>query len=94
MGLDLVEFAMAIEERFDIEITDAEASRLLTPRMVMDCVESKDASRSRGTLGLEQRPRKWTRNQIEQGVRELVRNEFGITDFRDDDNFVDELKVD
>jgi acyl carrier protein len=94
MGLDLVEFVMAVEERFDIEIPDEEASRLLTPRMVMDCVERHEASRHPGVLGLEHHPAKWTRRQIEEGVREIIRNELGIRAFRDDDRFVDDMEVD
>ena len=85
---------MTVEERFDVEIPDEEASQLRTPRMVMDCVERKDHARHLGTLGLESLSPRWTREQIEQGVREVLREELGIRDFRDDDRFVDELEVD
>lgn len=85
---------MAVEERFDVEIPDEEASRLATPSMVMDCVEGKDATRNSGTLGIQQHPRRWTRQQIEQGVRELIREELGICDFRDDERYVDDFEVD
>jgi acyl carrier protein len=43
MGLDGVEMVMAIEEAFDIQIEDSEAEKLVTPRMVIDCVLSKVA---------------------------------------------------
>lgn len=41
MGLDGVELIMAIEEEFDIQISDEEASRLLTPRQVAELIAKK-----------------------------------------------------
>lgn len=41
MGLDSVELIMAFEEEFDIQISDEEASRLLTPRQVAEFVAKK-----------------------------------------------------
>jgi acyl carrier protein len=38
MGLDGVELVMAVEEAFDIQITDADAEKMLTPRQVIDFV--------------------------------------------------------
>src|ERR1041384_3448580 len=43
MGLDAVEMVMAVEEAFDIRIDDAEAEKVVTPRMLIDCVLSKVA---------------------------------------------------
>jgi acyl carrier protein len=93
MGLDLVELVMTVEERFDVEIPDEEASELRTPRMVMDCVERKDANRSSGVLGIQKQPRKWTSEDIARGVREIVRGQLGINTFDDDDRFVEDLEV-
>lgn len=36
MGLDAVEYISAIEESFNVEIPDAEAARMVTPRDVVD----------------------------------------------------------
>ena len=36
MGLDIIEFVMAVEGTFGIDIPDADASRLETPRMLID----------------------------------------------------------
>ncbi len=44
MGLDLVELAMAVEERFNITITDAEAEHATTPARLIDVVLSKVGS--------------------------------------------------
>lgn len=38
MGLDGVELVMAVEEAFDIQIDDAQAGKLLTPRLLTDYV--------------------------------------------------------
>ena len=41
MGLDGVEMVMAVEEAFDIRIEASEAEKLLTPRLLIDFVQSK-----------------------------------------------------
>src|SRR5438128_1687117 len=41
MGLDILEFVMEIEERFDIEITDKDAQELNTARKVIDYVAAR-----------------------------------------------------
>lgn len=41
MGLDGVEMVMAVEEAFDIRIEASEAEKLLTPRLLIDLVQSK-----------------------------------------------------
>jgi acyl carrier protein len=43
MGLDAVEIVMAVEEAFDLRIEDAEAAKILTPRQLIDLVQSKVA---------------------------------------------------
>jgi len=43
MGLDGVELVMAVEDAFDIQIKDAEAEKILTPRQLIDFVQSKVA---------------------------------------------------
>lgn len=44
MGLDGVEIVMAVEDAFDIRIEDSEAAKMLTPRLVIDFVQSKVSS--------------------------------------------------
>lgn len=41
MGLDLVELVMAIEEKFEISISDAEAGQIRTIGELCDCVAQK-----------------------------------------------------
>lgn len=43
MGLDAVEIVMSVEDAFDIHIEDAEAANLITPRLLIDCVQGKVA---------------------------------------------------
>jgi len=41
MGLDVVEFIMAVEDAFGLEIPDAEAARLATPGRVIDYLAAR-----------------------------------------------------
>src|SRR5438094_3022225 len=41
MGLDIVEFVMSVEERFGIEIPDADAQNLTTPRLLVDSIMTR-----------------------------------------------------
>jgi len=41
MGMDGVEIVMAVEEAFDIHIEEAEAAKLLTPRQLIELVQTK-----------------------------------------------------
>jgi acyl carrier protein len=43
MGMDGVEIVMAVEEAFDLRIDDAEAAKILTPRQLIELVQSKVA---------------------------------------------------
>lgn len=43
MGLDSVELVMAVEEAFDITISDAEAEKIVTVRDMIDCVYARVA---------------------------------------------------
>lgn len=49
MGLDLVEFVMAVEEKFGISITDEEAQETTTPGKLVDLVLRKVATTDQST---------------------------------------------
>lgn len=52
MGLDLIEFVMSVEEKFDLEIPDADAQNLTTPHKLVDYIMTKvKAGRDRGCIG-------------------------------------------
>ena len=55
MGLDIVEFVMSVEEKFCIEIPDADAQNLTTPRKLMDLHHDKSKGWSRIVGCLSQR---------------------------------------
>ena len=79
MGLDGVEIVMAIEDAFDIQIDDAQAGKLVTPRLLIDHVFGKVTTATSAAC-LTQRAfnllRKsliaqggWKRSQIKPAVR-------------------------
>jgi acyl carrier protein len=82
MGLDIVELVMALEDRFEIKIPDAEASELYTPRRVTDYITKRCGHRA------------LTREQIAAIVREVIEKETGIVDFDEDSHFVDDMNLD
>lgn len=41
-SLDVVELVMALEEKFDIEIPDDEAEKIVTVKNAMDFIQSKE----------------------------------------------------
>src|SRR2546430_2048787 len=49
MGLDIVEFVMAVEEAFDIAIPDDEAEQATTPGKLADLVMKKVGATDRST---------------------------------------------
>jgi acyl carrier protein len=82
MGLEGVEIVMAVEERFDIVIADAEAELLVTPRDIIDCVMRK--------LGAP--PGQWSREQVAIQVRKIVTEHLGCeSQYREDAEFVKDL---
>ena len=78
MGLDTVEFVMALERAFDLEIPDDVARRLETPGDVVAWLEPRVPA---------------TRQAIEATVRDLMLEEFGITSFNWTDRFIKDLGV-
>ena len=82
MGLDFVELVMAFEEAFNISIPDKDASELTTPRKVADYVMNKIGDRG------------VSRSHVEAKIRQIIEDQTGISDFSDDDHFVDDMQLD
>lgn len=78
MGLDTVEFVMALEQRFAVVISDRDAEGLTTPRRVVELLESR--------LGK-------SRTEIEKVVAAVMAEELGVVEFRWDQTWR-ELGVD
>ena len=89
MGMDGVELVMAWEEAFGISIPDDEASRLITPRHVIDFITSVLEGRTSNG-----RDRAWTRDEVRELVRQTIIEQIGVKEFSDDDEFVRDLGVD
>jgi len=79
MGLDAVEIVLAVEDAFDIHIEDAEAEKLLTPRRLIDFIQTKVSSTTT-TFCLTQRAfnllrkallkqGRWKRREIAPAIR-------------------------
>ncbi len=82
MGLDGVELVMAFEEEFGIEIADADAERMQTPRDVIDHISRSFPERERGAIA--------------ERVREVIIKQLGIDEdiYREDADFVKDFGID
>jgi hypothetical protein len=78
MGLDSVEFVMAVERAFDIDIPDAAARTMVTPGDMVDYLQTRVTK---------------DRAAIENVVQELMAEELGISKFNWTDRFVKDLGV-
>ena len=88
MGLDSVELVMAVEEEFGISISDADAQKMLTPKEVINFVESR-----RGLVSLPQPKGNPSRTEIAKTVKRLVIEQLGIPEavYGEDKEFVRDL---
>ena len=97
MGLDSVELVMALEEEFGVRIPDSEAEQMLTPRRVMDWIFAQQAKGALFSAPGSSPPagfHGFTREQIAERVREIVREQLGVQEFSDDDRFIEDLRMD
>lgn len=91
MGLELVEFVMTLEEEFKVNIPDEVAQTLTTPRKVYEWLIHELRADKPDAIPFG---RPWTREQVVERTRDIIRTQFGITKFHDDDRFVDDLGID
>ena len=86
MGLDLVELVMRLEEEFETEIPDQVASTLLTPKNVIDFLNSKPEIRNKGM----------TREALAQKVWVIIEDEIGIdiSEYNEDSRFIEDMHID
>ena len=80
MGLDTVEFVMAVERELELEIPDADAERIATPGQMVSYLTTRRTDLPRA--------------EIEAVIRRLMNEELGITEFGWDQTFHDDLGVD
>lgn len=91
MGLELVELVMTLEEEFKVSIPDGVAQTLTTPRKVYEWLIRELRADKPDAIPFG---KTWTREQVIERTREIIREQFGITKFNDDDTFVDDLGID
>ena len=86
MGLDSVELAMGYEEEFDISISNADAEKFITPRLVGDLVERLLAEKGQIV----------PRELIDQKIKEITIDCLGLseTDYWLDGQFVRDFGID
>ena len=74
MGLDSVEIIMDIEDRFGIEITDAEAARCWRVGDLLGCVMAKLET------GQSSKPERqqWTRPHVLEEIRDVIIEQVGL----------------
>ena len=90
MGLDTVELVMRFEEDLGIDIPDAVAETLVTPRHVIDYA----LSRLEGTSSADGAP--WTRERIAAVVRHATFDECAVPEhkYHEDAYFVADMGID
>ena len=82
MGLDRLKLVMAVEEGFDIEISNEEAEKMRTARMYYEIVQRK----------LKGRLPDMSPEDIRLKTRDIICDQLGVKDHLDDDaDFVDDL---
>jgi acyl carrier protein len=86
MGLDGVELVMAWEEEFGIVISDEDAEKLITPHLAIDLITIRIHAESSTKFD-----RLTIRDEIRTLVRQITREQLGIEEFSDDDEFVRDL---
>jgi acyl carrier protein len=74
MGLDSVEIIMEIEDRFGIEITNAEAARCGRVGELLACVMAKlEAGET-----TKPQPEQWTKPQVLEEIRDIIVEQAGV----------------
>jgi len=82
MGMDSVEMILAIEEEFALEIDDAAAEVMRTPRNLIDHIARQRPDRARADIAVR--------------VREIIIEQLGINEaiYHEDARFIEDLGVD
>ena len=85
MGLDLVEMVIRVEEEFDIQFPDEDASKITTPKELIDYLMSRPEVSE-----------KWSRDYVNLSVWMIIEDELGINkeNFNDDSRFIEDMGAD
>ena len=89
MGLDTVELVIAWEKEFGINIPNDVSATLETPGKAIDWISDTLNAQSGG-----QSAETWTRDRVREAVRRLTKDQSGLEEFSDDDEFVRDMGLD
>ena len=86
MGLETVELVMALEEEFEISISDSDAEKTVTPRDMGDLIEAK----------LKDQGRPMDRSDLDEMLREITLEQTGMPEsiYHLDAEYIRDLRVD
>jgi hypothetical protein len=94
-SLDTVEVLIALEQVFEVKITDAEAEGMATPRNVIDWllprVSDKHPNEKAMRLLDEQDVSAWDRARVSAVVRAIITEQTGIKAFDEDSSFKNDI---
>ena len=106
MRLDTVELIMSWEDNFGITLEDSDMMELRTPRQVTELISVKPQAEDHPSFcprlrafhifrnSILKTDERWTRSLVRFGVRASVAEVTGVTDFSDDDRFVEDIGMD
>jgi Phosphopantetheine attachment site len=92
MGLDTVELVIAVEEKFQITISDEEAQDMRTVGDMYQCVMGK-LTIAPNTEASDVK-RAWTADEVWSFLVSVIRSQTGVKHFTKDSRFVEDLKMD
>lgn len=94
-SLDSVEVLIALEEVFDVTISDAEAAAMTTPRDVIDWlllhVSNKELNEKAMHFLHGDNIGVWQRHHVSSVVRAIIVEQAGKKDFDEDSSFRDDI---
>lgn len=94
-SLDSVEVLIALEETFEVTITDSEAEAMTTPRGVIDWLLSRVSDRQPNEKAMRilsgQPASPWDRAQVSAVVRAIIVEQTGTRDFGEDSSFRNDI---
>jgi acyl carrier protein len=94
-SLDSVEVLIAVEEAFDVKITDAEAEAMAAPRDVIDWllprVNDKQPNEKAMRILNGQSVSPWDRAQVSAVVRAIIVEQTGTRAFDEDSSFRNDI---
>lgn len=94
-SLDSVEVLIVIEEAFGVEVSDAEAEAMTTPRHVVDWLLPRVCQKVPNDVALRYLQKRftgvWQREQIAAVVRAIIVEQTGTQAFDEDSSFGDNI---